>query len=199
MNRYSTGEVAQRLGVSKTTLINYINDFNLDIHKNPSNNYREFTQEDVQEIERLHALVKRVGREQALKEWHTPHAIPKDAAEVVQEAFEGYKEMEDSLKAVFARQDEINKILATQQQQIITVLNGLPAEHRKNVESLIVETLPEAIIEAMEDRAKEIALEREQEKKELEAIKEELQEVRKAMTEMAAAQKKGFLNRLFGK
>src|SRR5690606_28814251 len=104
-----------------------------------------------------------------------------------------------SLKAVFARQDEINKILATQQQQIITVLNGLPAEHRKNVESLIVETLPEAIIEAMEDRAKEIALEREQEKKELEAIKEELQEVRKAMTEMAAAQKKGFLNRLFGK
>jgi DNA-binding transcriptional MerR regulator len=218
LDRYTTGEVAQTLRISKTTVINYIKDFNLDICQNPTNNYREFTFEDLQTIKQIHELVKRVGKDQALKEWHTPKAIPKEAGEAIKEAFEGYKQTEQDLKEVFARQDQINQFILSQQQQIITLLNGLPSSNRKEIESLIVNSLPNAMTEVLNEKAKEIALQREQEKGELEELKDELkalrvgieekdklvmqllQELKETKQQVAATQeKKGFWVRLIGR
>lgn len=180
MEKYTTGEVAQRLKVSKTTIINYISDFNLDIFQNPMNSYREFTHEDLVQLENIHELVRKVGKDQALKEWNAPKSIPKEAGEVIQEAFEGYKQNEQSIKEMFIRQEQINQLLASQQQQIMHILGNLPAENRRAIEGLIVDTLPRALTEALEEKATEIALQREQDKKEIQELKEELKAIRVA-------------------
>lgn len=47
---YSTGDVAKDLGVSKTTIINLVKEFNLEVRKNPKNGYRFFTTDDLHKV-----------------------------------------------------------------------------------------------------------------------------------------------------
>ncbi|MBT2281188.1 MerR family transcriptional regulator [Priestia megaterium] len=150
---YSTGDVAKDLGVSKTTIINLVKEFNLEVRKNPKNGYRFFTTDDLHKVREIQNCIEKIGKERALEQWNNPKIkgtinpiknIDLTEVETLKEGLVLQQQYSQSLiNEVNELKEQIKNIHETQMQ-------------KEDLENLIVRELPVALKEAIGEKDNQI-------------------------------------------
>lgn len=150
---YSTGDVAKDLGVSKTTIINLVKEFNLEVRKNPKNGYRFFTTDDLHKVREIQRYIDKVGKERALEHWNNPKTkntinpienVDLMEVETLKEGLALQQQYSQSLiNEVNVLKEQIKSIHETQMQ-------------KEDLENLIVRELPSALKEALGEKDNQI-------------------------------------------
>lgn len=151
---YSTGDVAKDLGVSKTTIINLVREFNLEVRKNPKNGYRFFTTDDLHKVREIQRSIDQIGKERALEAWNNPKI--KNTINSIENT--DLKEIE-TLKKGLTLQEQYNQSLMNEMNELKEQMKNIQDTqmHKKDFESLIVKELPLALKEALGEKDNQIA------------------------------------------
>lgn len=151
---YSTGDVAKELGVSKTTIINLVKEFNLEVRKNPKNGYRFFTTDDLHKVREIQGRIDKVGKERALEDWNNPKT--KSSINPIKNV--DLKEIE-SLKEGLTVQEQYNKSLINEMDFLKEQIRVLQAKQmqKEDFEDLIIKELPVALKAALGEKDNEIS------------------------------------------
>lgn len=151
---YSTGDVAKDLGVSKTTIINLVKEFNLEVRKNPKNGYRFFTTDDLHKVREIQERIDKVGKERALEDWNNP----KTKSNINPVKNVDLKEIE-TLKEGLTLQEQYNKSLTNEMDFLKEQIRVLQEKQmqKEDFENLIVKELPVALKAALGEKDNEIS------------------------------------------
>ena len=151
---YSTGDVAKDLGVSKTTIINLVKEFNLEVRKNPKNGYRFFTTDDLHKVREIQERIDKVGKERALEDWNNP----KTKSNINPVKNVDLKEIE-TLKEGLTLQEQYNKSLINEMDFLKEQIRVLQEKQmqKEDFENLIVKELPVALKAALGEKDNEIS------------------------------------------
>ena len=210
--QYTSGDIAKDLGLSKTTVLNYIKEFHLEVRKNPNNGYRYFTVEDLQQLRDIHKLCQKNGKEQALKEWNLSTRTPIDMGEALESVMKKYKEEEQTLKQALNRQEQINQALVSEVAQLKSMVQGISSTSRQDIEEVFLDRFPSVMKEVLQEKDQKI----DELKQKLEDVEKlmkndrdaillkvlrETQETKKEIAAMKEEpkEKSGFFSRLLGK
>lgn len=208
--QYTSGDIAKDLGLSKTTILNYIKEFNLEVRKNPSNGYRYFTVEDLQQLRDIHKLVQKIGKEQALKEWNLSTRTPIDMGEALESVIEKYKNEEQTLKQALLRQEQVNQAIVSEVAQLKSMVQGISSTSRQDIEEVFLERFPSVMKEVLHEKDQKIEeltkklgdiekLVKNDRDTILMEVLRETQETKKEIAAMKAKEKTGFFSRLLGR
>lgn len=150
---YSTGDVAKDLGVSKTTIINLVKEFNLEVRKNPKNGYRFFTTDDLHKVREIQNCIEKMGKERALEQWNNPKI--KNTVNPINNA--GLTEVE-TLKEGLALQQQHSQSLINEINELKEQIKSIQAAQmrKEDFENLIVQELPVALKEALGEKDNQI-------------------------------------------
>lgn len=151
---YSTGDVAKDLGVSKTTIINLVKEFNLEVRKNPKNGYRFFTTDDLHKVREIQERIDKIGKERALEDWNNP----KTKSNINPVKNVDLKEIE-TLKEGLTLQEQYNKSLINEMDFLKEQIKVLQEKQmqKEDFENLIVKELPVALKAALGEKDNEIS------------------------------------------
>jgi len=151
---YSTGDVAKDLGVSKTTIINLVKEFNLEVRKNPKNGYRFFTTDDLHKVREIQERIDKVGKERALEDWNNP----KTKSNINPVKNVDLNEIE-TLKEGLTLQENYNKSLINEMEFLKEQIRVLQEKQmqKEDFENLIVKELPVALKAALGEKDNEIS------------------------------------------
>lgn len=155
---YTTGDIARELQVSRTTIINLVKEFNLEVRKNPKNGYRYFTVEDLHHIREIQERIGKVGKEQALRDWHGPKKVSSDTRKAVQGDKESYIHESETLKQGLALQKQYNDHLLNEIGQLKSMIQGLQSSQisKEQVEQIVLEEFPSAIKDVLAEKDSQI-------------------------------------------
>ncbi|MFC3882374.1 DUF3967 domain-containing protein [Bacillus songklensis] len=155
---YTTGDIAKELQVSRTTIINLVKEFSLEVRKNPKNGYRYFTVEDLHHIREIQERIAKVGKEQALRDWHSPKKVTSEAKKEAQRDRELYIHESETLKQSLALQKQYNDHLSNEIQQLKSMIQGLQSSQisKEQVEQIVLEEFPSAIKDVLTEKDNQI-------------------------------------------
>ncbi|MFS2174262.1 MerR family transcriptional regulator [Priestia megaterium] len=151
---YSTGDVAKDLGVSKTTIINLVKEFNLEVRKNPKNGYRFFTTDDLHKVREIQKSIDEIGKENTLRNWNNPKVKnsvkPTDSADL---------EEIETLKKGLTLQEKYNQSLIIEMSELKEQIKSIQAKQmqKEDFEDLIIRELPVALKGALGEKDNQIA------------------------------------------
>jgi len=151
---YSTGDVAKDLGVSKTTIINLVKEFNLEVRKNPKNGYRFFTTDDLHKVREIQRSIDEVGKEKTLRDWNNPKV--KNSIKPANNT--DFEEIE-TLKKGLTLQEQYNQSLMVEMTELKEQIKNIQSKQmqKEDFEDLIIRELPVALKGALGEKDNQIA------------------------------------------
>ncbi len=151
---YSTGDVAKDLGVSKTTIINLVKEFNLEVRKNPKNGYRFFTTDDLHKVREIQRRIDEIGKEKTLRDWNNPKV--KNSIKPIDNT--DLEEIE-TLKKGLSLQEQYSQSLIIEMTELKEQIKSIQAKQmqKEDFEDLIIRELPVALKGALGEKDNQIA------------------------------------------
>ncbi|MED4063167.1 MerR family transcriptional regulator [Priestia megaterium] len=151
---YSTGDVAKDLGVSKTTIINLVKEFNLEVRKNPKNGYRFFTTDDLHKVREIQNSIEEFGKEKTLRDWNNPKIKNN-----MKSSNNANLEEIETLKEGLTLQEQYNQSLIAEMTDLKEQVKNIQLKQlqKEELENLIIRELPVALKGALGEKDNQIA------------------------------------------